>query len=877
MEKVGSDRFSSSFSYDDIVESTKSGKKWTLEEIDALLADSKPAGKTRVVSEEVPETEEQVPETQETSAPAAEETTSAETVDVKNYEAAEVSQKTRVVPEIDPRPKHNSDIKHNISPTHIERTGSIDLTPAVAGAMESDKYRERFINRPVQRLEKTAEHNFSEASEVPVERPGIVKKKSQFRHTAGLDPLPTIVSAEDELKALEASETRRVEFDSNVKTRDRAIERGERQTEPAEPIDQIKLPGFDENETVEQIDEYTVEEQLIKARRARAKNFKLFSSQPLEDVFSGSAEDEESVVLDENGEEVYSGEAKVPEYTAETDDEETEVFSKKPRLVPFAEKEYSSPKDKLKFSYILDKKRSRSLMKLIFTSACAVILLVLALVPRLSGASFEMFGSVKGYLICNIVLLAVAGIICINDFISGVRTAASQKTVTSDLCSFAVYFFALAQNLLFFRFPQGVIDGLGVYAAAAVFPLVLNSAAKYVEIVRINNTFDFCASDGQLCAVKKIDGENEAFEIGRSLLLGEPDVRYSAKIKFPSDFMELSTCEHPSERLNTRIFPAVGAAALAVAVITGIVQKNVMSAFTALSAALCMGVPFASLLFDNYSIFACVSGLLKDKAAITGWAAVSECNHANAVVLDASDIFDLTDCNIYGIKTFHSMRVDEEILYTASMIITSDGPLANIFDRVILGRRELLPEVESLAYEDKLGLSAWIHNRRVLVGSRELLNNHNVAIPNKEFEDKYLHDGRMPLYLAVEGKIAAMFVVSYQSDPDIASLLKKTERNGLTILVRTSDANITEEAIESAFRLPPNEVKIINAVAGDIFKNCREEELESTPAYILHDGKTETFLRSLLAAFSLNSLIHVSAIVQTAAAAIGLAVLAVLA
>lgn len=223
------------------------------------------------------------------------------------------------------------------------------------------------------------------------------------------------------------------------------------------------------------------------------------------------------------------------------------------------------------------------------------------------------------------------------------------------------------------------------------------------------------------------------------------------------------------------------------------------------------------------------------------------------------------------------MRVDEAILYTASMIITSDGPLANIFDRVILGRRELLPEVESLAYEDKLGLSAWIHNRRVLVGSRELLNNHNVAIPNKEFEDKYLHDGRMPLYLAVEGKIAAMFVVSYQSDPDIASLLKKTERNGLTILVRTSDANITEDAIESAFRLPPNEVKIINAVAGDIFKNCREEELESTPAYILHDGKTETFLRSLLAAFSLNSLIHVSAIVQTAAAAIGLAVLAVLA
>ena len=71
---------------------------------------------------------------------------------------------------------------------------------------------------------------------------------------------------------------------------------------------------------------------------------------------------------------------------------------------------------------------------------------------------------------------------------------------------------------------------------------------------------------------------------------------------------------------------------------------------------------------------------------------------------------------------------------------------------MILGKRELLPPVENLVYEDKLGLSAWIHGRRVLVGNRDLLINHNVEAPGRESELKYRHDNRQIMYLAVPEK-----------------------------------------------------------------------------------------------------------------------------
>lgn len=75
--------------------------------------------------------------------------------------------------------------------------------------METDKYRERFLNKPKLDMEKTREHEKLMSSLPPktIEKFGVIVKKPDGEKTSeeGLMPVPTIISAEDELREQKAT------------------------------------------------------------------------------------------------------------------------------------------------------------------------------------------------------------------------------------------------------------------------------------------------------------------------------------------------------------------------------------------------------------------------------------------------------------------------------------------------------------------------------------------------------------------------------------------------------------------------------------------------------------------------------------------------
>ncbi len=49
------------------------------------------------------------------------------------------------------------------------------------------------------------------------------------------------------------------------------------------------------------------------------------------------------------------------------------------------------------------------------------------------------------------------------------------------------------------------------------------------------------------------------------------------------------------------------------------------------------------------------------------------------------------------------------------------NPIAKVFEKVVDETEGDLPEVESVLYEDELGLVGWVNGERILVGNRELM------------------------------------------------------------------------------------------------------------------------------------------------------------
>ena len=163
-----------------------------------------------------------------------------------------------------------------------------------------------------------------------------------------------------------------------------------------------------------------------------------------------------------------------------------------------------------------------------------------------------------------------------------------------------------------------------------------------------------------------------------------------------------------------------------------------------------------------------------------------------------------------------------------------------------------------------------------MVGNRDLLVHHNVETPDKELEEKYRQMGKNVVYLAIEGKIAAMFIVVYKANQETARYMRELEKDGLTIFFRTSDANITEKFLEREFGLPENVVKIINPVAGDMFTKISRAGKASTDAKIIHNGSAKSMLAALHGSFVINSFVNSSRLIQLIASAIGVAIIALL-
>lgn len=222
------------------------------------------------------------------------------------------------------------------------------------------------------------------------------------------------------------------------------------------------------------------------------------------------------------------------------------------------------------------------------------------------------------------------------------------------------------------------------------------------------------------------------------------------------------------------------------------------------------------------------------------------------------------------------MRMDEAILDAAALVISAGGPLGEVFDSVILGNRKILPPVEDLSYEDRMGLSGWIHGRRILVGNRELLQHHNVELPARQSEARYRHDGRQVMYLAVDGLVSALFVVSYQADPNVAEHLKNLEHKGITILVRTSDPNITDSFCGGNLRSAAKLREGNQCASGRFYRKYRTTVLQRANAGIVHDGRIQNFLRSVAACATLQNGAKLLTVLHIAAAALGAALVGVL-
>lgn len=650
-----------------------------------------------------------------------------------------------------------------------------------------------------------------------IEKPGVILKRGPLSETSGLEPLPQVIPAEEFVGSGD---------DKPASIEDQPFTNPAAGNQPEE--EQMMLSGFGEEPETEKIDEDELRSELDKKRAEKKKKFVLLGG-------LGDDEPQEDENLPEE-----------KEYELEEQHEKKRKHSEKAPL------EYEKPEQRGRVYNSLKNAASQFKTSVIGLCVLEGVSLLLLLIPKIlewaaiDAPAFDRGGA--GLAAANIVLLLASFYLAFPNILSGVKALANGR-VTGGAVGGLTFILALVQTILSFfnKSPEGA-SGM-FYCAAAIFALLMTAENSSRGTARVMQNFLFCTAKRKsgLYGIRAIESEKDAFEVGRALKMGNPDILYSGRVEFPADFIKNSEANSPADSCIKRSLIISSAVSVLLAVISGIITKDIFQAFGVLTGAFCLTSPCAIELALMIPLYLENRKLNSEGSMIAGYDAALECSEAVAASVDSADLFDRAACEMHGMKDFHTVRIDDVLLYAVAIVLKSGGPLTDVFNRIIGGSTELLPPVRDMIYEDRLGLSATIYNQRVLLGNRNLLTHHNIEVPLKSEEDKVKRNGRKILYIAIDSQVAAMFVFNYAEDASLKDSINEMADNGFSLVVRTDDPNVTDELIAARFGIAQKDIKMTLSHGARIFSAYRDSVVDSAPAKVMHDGSARSYFKSIAA------------------------------
>ena len=316
--------------------------------------------------------------------------------------------------------------------------------------------------------------------------------------------------------------------------------------------------------------------------------------------------------------------------------------------------------------------------------------------------------------------------------------------------------------------------------------------------------------------------------------------------------------------------PITTVIAVLVAVICGIAVGSVSAALSAFSLVACMGVPMCCLLAVNIPIKKLCSDALANRAMVIGYPAVKQFADTRAVMVDSRELYPRGSVQLLAVKTFNAYNIDKALLNAAAVMKIANTPMTYMFEDVISEKGEQLPAVESVKYEDGKGIVSWVDGERLLLGNRELMTKYSINLPSADFEESSMKSKTNSItYLANAGQLVAMLVTDYQADRKLAEELKRLENNGVTILIRTADPNVSQLKVAKDFRIFIRSIKILPTTLGNVCKDEMSHRDESARALISTEGRLHSLARAIGGCIKIRDNISIAIIIQIIAVALG--------
>lgn len=417
----------------------------------------------------------------------------------------------------------------------------------------------------------------------------------------------------------------------------------------------------------------------------------------------------------------------------------------------------------------------------------------------------------------------------------------------------------------------------GFYPAVATLTLFMNTVGKLLMIRRIERNFAVASSDSEHIAEMIMQDRELAETLMEGQGFEEAEIVCAAGIDFPEKFLAISYSSDYSDLFCRIASPLLlGFGAMSSLIAWFVFKQGPTGGLAVFCVMMCVSSALTETLVGNLPLYRASKALSKEGAFAAGYAAIEEFENMNAVAVDANELYPSGAAVLHGIKSFAQSRIDEAILDAASVMCSVDGVLKDVFLETIGGKTDMLKSVSDIVYEEERGISARVGQSTVLIGNRDLMQAHSIAMPSRDYEAKFVKGDRDVLYLANSGEVTAMFVLSYRVSKSVARWMNALAKRDLSLIVHSTDPNITPRKISRDYGFPEEYIKIVPAKMRKRYIAATSPR-EASPAFAVTIAGKKSRLRLLASLPALGQSIKLGTVLQIAGLILGYAIVAFLA
>ena len=483
----------------------------------------------------------------------------------------------------------------------------------------------------------------------------------------------------------------------------------------------------------------------------------------------------------------------------------------------------------------------------------------------------------ESFIFTNIALGLVSAFVSYTVLTSGLKKLFRRNADCDSIAALGIIA-ALISSLLLFINPSVVQEGkYHIYMSVAILGLLFNTLGKLLIVNRTERNFKYVAGEYDKFAVTNVLNEDVATKFTKGALLNDfPELATMRKTEFNNNFLEHSYSNDIADKCSRKYAPILLIASVFVGLLALILDRNAtsfsqkfLSLFVTFSGTISIASSFALMLVVNLPLARASKRFLRSSGVMLGYSAVEEFADTNSVLIDARQLFPEGMINLVNLKALSATPIEESILMAASLSCQAGSVMQPMFYNMLRGKTEMLYPVESYIYEDGLGLSGWIDNQRILLGTRELMENHSIeGLPPISKEKEYTK-GYIPIYLSISGVVSTLFVITANPSISVKKWLKVLEKHRVATVIRSVDGFISLNLMSELFDVSPDSLKLLPFR----FHSEYEEQTGFIPkasASMLCSGHFPSFALLISGAKKLQFITNLGMTVQLAAALLGL-------